>query len=136
MTMKKYAFVAILALAACGEAETEEPVVEEEVVAEEPAAEVAMAADGMTMTGTFQVTNAEGETYTQVVSADGTYTSTMADGTVVNGTWSSESPDQWCGADEGEEIECSTEVVDEDGVWTSTSNNDPEDVTTIVRLES
>lgn len=133
---KTYAFVAVLTLAACGEAATEEPVAEEGVVIEEPAAEVAMAADGMPMAGTFEVTNSEGETFTQVVSDDGTYTNTMADGSQVTGTWSSENPNQWCGADEGEEIECSTETVDENGVWTSVSDNDPEDVATIVRLDS
>ncbi|MWV27672.1 hypothetical protein [Aurantiacibacter rhizosphaerae] len=134
--MKKFAFLAVFALAACGEAETEEPMMEEEVVVAEPAAEVAMAADGMPMAGTFEVTNAEGETYTQVVSDDGTYTSTRADGTVTNGTWTSERPDQWCGADEGEEVECATETIDADGVWTSVSDNDPEDVSTVVRVDS
>lgn len=134
--MKKFAFLAVFALAACGEAETEEPMVEEEAVVEEPTAEVAMAADGMPMAGTYEITTAEGETYTQVVSEDGTYVNTMPDGTEVNGTWTSERPDQWCGASEGEEVECSTEMVDENGVWTSTSDNDPEDVATIVRLDS
>ncbi len=134
--MKKFAFLAVFALAACGEAETEEPMVEEEMVAEEPAAEVAMAADGMPMAGTFEITRADGETYTQVVSDDGTYVNTMPDGTEVRGTWTSERPDQWCGANEGEEVECSTETVDADGVWSSVSDNDPEDVTTITRVET
>jgi len=133
--MKKFAFVAALALVACGEAETEEPVVEEEAVVEEPAAEVAMAADGMPLTGTFEITTSEGETYTQVVSADGTYVNTYADGREATGTWSSEGPGHWCGALDGEETECSTESVDENGVWTSVSESDPEDVTTIVRVE-
>lgn len=134
--MKKFAFVAVLALAACGEAETEEPVVEEEMVAEEPASEVALAADGQPMEGTYEITNSDGETHMQVVSADGTYINTYPDGREVTGTWSSESPDQWCGAADGEEIECSVEAIDENGVWTSASESDPEDVSTIVRVES
>ncbi len=134
--MKKLVIVAAVVLAACGGAETEEPMADEETVVEEPAVEVAMAADGLPLVGTFEVTNAEGETYTQVVSADGTYVNTYADGREATGTWSSEEPGQWCGALDGEEIECSTESVDEDGVWTSVSDNDPEDVATIVRVES
>ncbi|MFB0613171.1 hypothetical protein [Aurantiacibacter poecillastricola] len=137
--MRKFALIAVFALTACAEPATDETMVEEEVAAEEPAPEpaeeVAMAVDGMPMAGTFEITNADGETYTQVVNEDGTYTNTMADGSVVDGMWSSESPDQWCGALEGEGVECSTEMVDENGVWTSTSNDDPEDVTTIVRLD-
>ena len=133
--MKKFAFLAVFALAACGEAETEEPVVEE-VAVEEPAAQVAMAADGLPMAGTYEVTNADGESYTQVVSDDGTYVNTMADGTEVTGTWTSERPDQWCGAADGEEVECATETIDADGVWTSVSDTDPEDVTTVTRIES
>ncbi len=134
--MKKYAFIAMLALAACSEAETEEPMVEEEVAMEEPVVTAPMAADGMPMAGTFEITNSDGETYTQVVAEDGTYTNTMADGTQVNGTWTSERPDQWCGADEGEEIECSVETIDENGAWTSTSETDPEDYSTIRRIDS
>lgn len=134
--MKKFAFVAVLALAACGEAETEEPMVEEEMVAEEPAADVAMAADGQPMEGTYEITNSDGETHTQVVNADGTYLNTYPDGREETGTWTSESPDQWCGALDGEEIECSVETIDEDGVWTSTSENDAEDVATIVRIDA
>ena len=53
--MKKLVIVAAVALAACGGAETEEPMAEEEAVVEEPAVEVAMAADGLPLVGTFEV---------------------------------------------------------------------------------
>lgn len=121
----------LLALTACSE--TEVPVVEETAAATETAAPTA--ADGGPSTGTFQITGADGKVTIQVVAADGTTTTTDADGAVTKGTYVQESPNRWCGTNEGEtEAKCFTETVGADGVWTSVNEKDAEDASTIVRM--
>jgi len=130
--MKKFAFIAVFALAACSQAEEPAPAAEETVAAPEPVAMTA--ADGQAPEGTFEITRADGSVMTQVVNADGTYTNTAADGTESTGTWVMESPNRFCDkAADAEEQVCYNETVDSAGVWTSVSENDPEDSSTIVR---
>jgi len=130
--MKRFAFVALFALAACSGGEEAEPVAEETVAAVEAVA--VMAADGMPPEGTYQITSADGEVIMQTVNADGTYTNTDSEGTVRSGTWVLERPDYWCSQLEGEEAPvCFNETIDETGVWNSVNVNDPTDSSTIVR---
>lgn len=123
-----------LALAGCNEAAEEaapEAAATEEVAVEEA---VALAADGLPAVGTYQVTKSDGSVNTYVANADGTFLWTGADGTTETGTWRLDGPNRWCDTAEGEEEECFTEAVDANGVYTSTSESDPADVGTIVRV--
>lgn len=130
--MKKLAFIAVFALAACSQAEEAAPVAEETAAAPEVAA--VMAADGNPPAGTYEITSADGEVLTQVVNADGTYTNTNAEGDTATGTWTLDRPDHWCSKlDSEESTNCFTETVGPDGVWTSVNVNDPQDSSTIVR---
>lgn len=132
--MKKLVFVAAFAVAACGEPATEEPMVEEEVAVEEPAAQVALAADGMPTPGVYEITQANGDVWTETVNEDGTYTTAGPNGETESGTWTQESPERFCNIAEGaEEQTCYIETVTEDGVWTSTEEG-TEDTSTIVRI--
>ncbi|MXO62360.1 hypothetical protein [Qipengyuania oceanensis] len=136
--MKKIIAVATLAIVtACSQAEpapepTEEAVAETEV----------MAADGQSPVGTYKITLADGSEYTEVLSPDGTYTSTGPDGQVESGRWEQRSPEQYCSVkdeqfrEEGDsdEMECSTEGIDEAGVWTST--NTKGETVTVARADA
>lgn len=78
--------------------------------------------------------SSEGGAMIQVVNADGTYTNTVAEGTVTTGTWSLEEPDLWCQEQEGApERICHVETIAPDGIWTSVAQNDPTDTSTVVR---
>lgn len=130
--MKKLAFIAIFALAACSQAEEAAPVAEETAAA--PAVAAVMAADGNPPAGTYEITSADGEVMTLVVNADGTYTNTNAEGAVATGTWTLDPPDNWCSKLDAEETSnCFKETVDEAGVWTSVNVNDPSESSTIAR---
>lgn len=132
--MKKFAFVAVFALAACGEAASEEPMVEEEVAVEEPAAEVGLAADGLPATGIYEITLPNGDMWTETLNADGTFTAVGPDGEEGSGTWRQESPERFCSTEEGAEEEvCYSESISEDGVWSSTREGS-EETSTIVRV--
>ena len=132
--MKKLIVVAALAVAACGDAATEEPMVEEEVAAEEPAVETVLAVDGMPVPGVYEVTLPNGDVWTETVNADGTYTSAGPNGEAERGTWTQESPERYCTTQEGEtEQTCYNEAMSEDGVWSSTEEG-TEDTATIVRV--
>jgi len=116
--MKKLAcLAALLALTACGEAATEEPVAEETAAVETET--VAIALDGKPSVGTFTVTDADGKVGTFVSNADGTFTMTSADGETVTGTWTETEAGKFCETVEGKET-CYTEAIDADGKWTST----------------
>lgn len=137
--MKKYAVVAALVLAACGENAAQEPAAEEEMAAEEiavqePAAETVMAADGMPAPGTYEVTLANGEVWTETLNPDGTYTSAGPNGETESGTWTQESPERYCTTVDGEtEPTCYSESMSADGVWTSTEEGTDE-TSTVVRV--
>ena len=78
---------AVAAVAACSKPAPEPAATTEAAAAPAPAAEV-LAADGKSPVGSYKVTNAEGKTMTEVLNADGTYTSTDASGKVVEtGKW-------------------------------------------------
>ena len=132
--MKKLAFVAVLGLAACEDAATEEPMVEEEVAVEEPAMEVQMAADGQPAPGTYEVVLENGDVVTETVNADGTYSWISTSGETGSGTWRTDGPNVWCTTGEGEEESCNDEMVDDDGVWTSTDRETGE-TATVTRVE-
>ncbi len=130
--MKKLAFIAVFALAACSQAEEAAPVAEETAAA--PVVAAVMAADGNPPAGTYEITSADGEVMTQVVNADGTFTNTNAEGDVATGTWTLDRPDNWCSKlDTEETTNCFKETVDEAGVWNSVNVNDPADSSIVVR---
>ncbi len=113
-------FAAAAGLAACGPTETE--TVEEPQTEVEAETEV-MGIDGKPVPGTYRVTGPDGITTTEVVNADGTFTSTAADGTTQTGRWTQTTPDTYCATPdaEGTEETCYTETIDENGVWTATA---------------
>ena len=126
--MKKIAFVVGLTtiMAACS-APAEEAATDTAPTEEAAMVAATTAADGGPSTGTFMVTNAAGEVSTEVLSADGTYTSTEADGTVSTGVWEQRSPNEFCTQPSDEEVmKCYTETIDEAGVWTSVDPDDGE----------
>ena len=133
--MQKIAFACgalLLALGACSDADE----AEELVVADEPMEEdIAVAPDGRPVAGTFRVTAANGEVWTQVINPDGTVDSTAPDGTRSAGAWTSSTPGRFCMTAEGEnEQTCYAEAVAEDGTWTSTNEANPEDTYTVERV--
>ena len=122
-------------LAGCEEA-AEEAAPEDSTTEEAATEEVAsVSADGGPSAGTFEVTQADGTTFTYTSNPDGTYVATSADGTETEtGTWRQDGPNRWCDTATGEEEECYIEEVDENGVYTSTSEGNPEETSTIVRV--
>ena len=100
-----------------------------------PAAAEPVAADGKPSVGKYRVTRANGTVMTDDVRADGTYVTTMADGTTETGKWEQKGPNLYCATSdkEGAKQKCYEEKVDEKGVYTS---KDPEtgEVSTVVRL--
>ena len=94
--MKRLILVAVLAtsLAACGDAaeEADDTATEEAAPAPEPT----------TAAGTYDVTMADGMTFTSVLNADGTYSDTDAEGTVTeSGTWEDRPDGKTCFDSEG-----------------------------------
>lgn len=135
--MKKIMFVAALAtLAACSQQDAAPAADATEQAAATPAASVSqsVAADGKASTGTFQVTTADGKLVTEEVKADGTYVETQDGKVVETGRWEQKAPETYCYTkdEDGAKQVCSTEKVDEKGVWTSVN---PEGKTaTVVRV--
>lgn len=132
--MKKLAIISAIALAACNSAEEAAPeeAATEEAVVEEVAS---TAADGGPSWGTFEVTKADGATHTFTGNEDGTYVVTDAEGAeLATGTWRQDGPNRFCETEAGGEEECFVETVDENGVYTSTSETDPTEISTIVRV--
>lgn len=130
--MKKLAFAALFALAACSPAEqASEPVAEETAEVE---ALAPTSVDGGPMVGTYEAMSNDGIVLIQTLSEDGTVTSSDADGNVVNGTYTG-SAEQFCITNEGEsEAACfAYGELGEDGSWTATNEADPTEVWTIRR---
>jgi len=130
--MKKIALVAALAVvSACSQpAEAPDEEATAETTADAEPAEV-MAADGGPAYGKFKITQADGTSFTDDVRADGTYTSTAADGTEMeSGTWV-QKPGEYCTTknEEGAVEECYPEKIDEKGVWVSSNTKTGETVT-------
>lgn len=131
--MKKIMLVA--ALVTVGACSKPEPA--PEPAATEEAAPATTAADGGPSYGTFQVTQADGTTFTSEVKPDGTYVETAADGTAMGtGKWEQKSPELWCATpdEEGAVQTCYEEKVDANGVYTSKDPNTGE-VSTVVRVK-
>lgn len=128
-------FAAAAGLAACG---SNEPDAQADPAAyEEPEAEAeVLSIDGKPVPGTYHVTGPDGVVTTEVVNADGTFTSTNPDGTVQNGRWTQTSPETYCATPDadGAVQTCFNETIDENGVWTAT---DPDGKTyKVERVES
>jgi len=130
--MRKLILLAPLALmAACSQSEPAP-----EPTEEAPPAETAvLAIDGMPLTGTYEVTSADGATVLrETVNADGTVVVVEGDETT-NGTWTSTGPDNYCITYEGDaEPTCYAETLSEDGVWSAVNVQDPEEVWTVKRV--
>ncbi|MDN3645303.1 hypothetical protein QWY75_03660 [Pontixanthobacter aestiaquae] len=117
--MKKLIVLAsCVALAACSKGEAPaEP--DAEVTAEAPTAEDSMA-------GTYESTMADGSKATTVITEDGKYTNTAADGTVTTGEVSQAANGQTCfnSSEEGSAPECWTDGEPaEDGSWVATNDD-------------
>ncbi|TNE33264.1 MAG: hypothetical protein EP350_04435 [Alphaproteobacteria bacterium] len=127
--MKKIIAIAALGLvAACNQAEAPaEPADTEEAA---PAADFVPAADGGPGYGQFRIIHADGSVSTDDVREDGTYTTTMADGTVETGKWV-QKPGEYCATPdtEGAVEECYPEKIDENGKWVSNNPKTGETVT-------
>lgn len=137
--MKKLILLAGAAtLAACTPnegADAEEEEVDETAMEETAMEEAALAPDGGPIAGTYEVTPEEGESWTTVIAADGSYTSTYADGTVESGTMAMQDEDTACfdnAADEEGPV-CSDSSFGEDGTWTA--SNPERGTVTVVRVE-
>lgn len=136
---KTMLFIGVAALAACAETATEEAAeengmaMEDEMAMEETS--MATAPDGGPVAGTYEVTNADGESWTTTINADMTYSQTMNGEEVETGTMRMQDNMTACfdpaGEEEGES--CSTSMVAEDGTWTA-SNDEGEEVT-VVRVQ-
>jgi len=118
--MKKFVLMASLAaVAACSQAETapEAEVTEEIAEAAQP-----LALDGKATPGIYKITRENGDVFMEEVRADGSYTATMPDGSVENGTWEQPSPDVFCSTsdEEGAAQECADEKYGDNGEWLST----------------
>lgn len=134
--MKKLIAVAVLATLAACQQQAAAPAPEATPEAAAAPAVTTVAADGKPSTGTFKITRDDGAVYTEVVNADGTYTSTDAEGKVSEtGKWEQKSPTEYCTTSdkEGSKQVCHKEGIDASGKWTST---DPEGKTgTVERIE-
>ena len=107
--MRSLLIVAALAtVAACAEPAEQEPEVVEEIVEAGP-----LAADGQPTPGTYRVTGPDGTVETEVLSADGTYTSTNADGEVTStGNWEQRDQNTYCYNDaENAEMVCNLSLI-------------------------
>ena len=131
--MKRLMLVAAMAaLAACSQAETEEPMAADTTAATatpEPAA--VMAADGQPAPGKYKITTSDGKIFNEELMPDGNYVQTDEAGTVVEtGTWVQKSAEEYCytvdeqyreEGDTGAE-QCNAEGIGEDGRWFSTNS--------------
>lgn len=129
---------AIAALSACSKQEappTADATSEAAATDAAAAATSATAADGKSAAGTYKVTSSDGKVFTEVDKPDGSYETTQDGKVVETGKWVQRSPAQFCFTkDEPNPKErCTSEKVDEKGVWTSVN---PEGKTsTVVRVE-
>lgn len=116
--MRTLASIALpFVLIACSGQQAEEPVVEETAAVEEPV----VTANG-TEPGEYDVTWEDGTASVMETRADGTYTATAADGTMINGTWVV-TDGKSCFTPEGEDGVCWTEgAAGEGGSFTATSD--------------
>ena len=132
--MKKIILVAALAtITACNQSEAPaEPAATEEAA---PAADFVPAADGGPGYGKFRIIHADGTVHTEDVREDGTYTSTLPDGTTETGRWV-QKPGEYCTTsdEEGATENCYPEKIDESGKWVSTDTKTGETVT-VERVE-
>ena len=108
-------FATLAVLSACAPSEQAA-----EPEATDVATEAVPAVDGGPAHGLYRVTLPDGSIMMDDVREDGTYTSTMADGSTESGTWV-QKPNVYCAtADtEGAEEICYPEKIDENGVWTA-----------------
>lgn len=121
--MKKFFLLAgVASLAACSQPAPE-------AVEEEPAVEEVAVSDDV---GTYDVTDADGNSWQTVINADGTYANST-EGEDSNGSWRRDEEGKMCftSAAEGAEESCWTDSEPgEDGSWVATG---PEGETVTVR---
>lgn len=93
------------------------------------------AADGHPPYGVFDVTAPDGQVYREVISPDGTFSSTAKDGSSVEGVWEQRENGIFCSKPHGAPVfRCKYEKVNSDGIWTSTEI-DGSGVSTIIRVK-
>lgn len=122
-----------LALSACSEpAEVPEaePAAETEVADAAP-----MAVDGMPVAGDYVIEGGDGSTINVTLTEDGKAIYTDADGTEMTATYTGGTADEpYCvTGDESGDTSCYAQSM-VDGVWTTTSVDDPEMTATITRV--
>jgi hypothetical protein len=137
-SMKVLALVSAMAvMAACSPAQTDAPAEAEVTSVDEQGIgqSETTAADGGPSYGSFALTEPDGSVTTETIRPDGTFTMTMADGSVRTGIWEQKSPEEFCTQDEGSEtMMCFDERIDADGNWISVSQADGS-VSTVERLD-
>jgi hypothetical protein len=123
--MRRLAFlIAPLVLASCSNEQTEGTPVNEPASFESEAASM-VTANG-SKPGAYEVTDSDGTVSRTVLNADGTYTDTAADGSVVaEGTWTvTDGKTCFAPSTEGVEAMCFTETAPAtDGSFTATPDN-------------
>lgn len=125
--------IALLTLTACSGAEKSGASETENKVAAAPLSGP-KATDGGPVTGTFEVTSADGVVLTQTTAADGTLSTTGADGKAVKGTYTQDSPNRFCVTNDGEtDATCFMETIDAQGLWKAVNEVDSKDVWTVRR---
>lgn len=98
-------------------------------------AERLLAADGKPPYGLFDVTAPDGQVYREVIREDGTFSSTSADGSAVEGVWEQREAGIFCSRPvQAPSYRCKYEEVNADGIWTSTELEGGE-VSIVRRLE-
>lgn len=134
--MQKTVAIAALALlaTACGQPASEpaaEPAASDAAAAAPADVPGGLAIDGKPNAGVFDVTHANGRQVQVTVNADGT-TSLLENGKTTTGTWTSTGPGNYCDTYEGKSACYKEEIID--GVYTSTNEKDPKDVSTVKRV--
>ena len=131
--MKRYLIMALAgcALAACQQA----PAPKASETSATPAANVPLATDNKPVTGTYEVSQADGSRkLTQTINADGTMT-TVEDGKTTKGTWTSTGPGNFCMTNEGDPAPtCYNEMITDSGLWIANNTHDDNDSWTIKRV--
>jgi len=113
-----------LALASCSESGTPPETVSAINELSANADTIMKAADGQPPYGTFDVTAPDGQVYREVIRPDGTFSSSSADGSAVEGEWEQRAEGVFCSRPIGApDFRCKNETVNDQGVWTSTEIN-------------
>lgn len=121
------------AMAACSQSQ---PTPQATETTAPPAANVPLATDNKPITGTYEVSQADGSRkLTRTVKADGTVETVEGDKTT-DGTWTSTGPGNLCITNKGDsEPTCYTEQITDNGIWIANNVKDDNDSWLIKRAK-